>query len=136
MRTWGLWRPLLVGAMVATVVVAVLLNSVASGASEWKCRGETLTAMGTTGTDAKQLNGGRLRDVVHLLPGDDWTATGRGKDVICGGRGDDFLQAGRGGDWLQGGRGHNVIKCGRGIDVAVINEGDNFYNCETVLLRN
>jgi len=132
----GFWRPVLGRVMVAAAVVAVLFNSVAFAASAPKCRGETLTAMGTTGSDVKRLRGGRVRDVVHLLPGDDWTATGRGKDVICGGRGDDFLQAGRGGDWIEGGRGHNVIKCGRGNDVAVINEGDRFHNCETVLLKN
>jgi Ca2+-binding RTX toxin-like protein len=136
MRTWDLWRPLLVGGMVAAMVVAVLFNSIASAAPAPKCRGETLTAMGTTGSDVKQLSGGRARDVVHLLPGDDWTATGSGKDVICGGRGDDILRAGRGRDWIEGGRGHNVIRCGRRNDVAVINEGDRFHNCETVLLRN
>ena len=122
--------------MVAAGVVSVLLNPVASAASASRCRGETLTAIGTTGSDVKQLSGGRLRDVVHLLPGDDRTATGPGKDVICGGRGDDFIQAGRGRDWIQGGRGHNTIRCGRGNDVAVINEGDRYHNCETVLLRN
>ena len=122
--------------MVAAVAASVLLSSVASAASAPRCRGETLTARGTTGSDVKQLSGGHLRDVVHMLPGDDRTATGSGKDVICGGRGDDFLQAGRGRDWIQGGGGHNVIRCGRGDDVAVINEGDRYHNCETVLLRN
>ena len=100
----GFWRPVLVGAMVAAVVVAVLLNSLAFAASAPKCRGETLTAMGTKGSDVKQLSGGRVRDVVHLLPGDDRTATGSGKDVICGGRGDDFLRGGRDRDWIEGGR--------------------------------
>ena len=127
--------------MVAAIVVAVLfssvlLNSVASATLERKCRGETLTARGTRGSDDKQLSDGRARDIVHLLPGADWTATGPGKDVICGGGGDDVLQAGRNRDWIEGGRGHNVIRCGRGIDVAVVNHGDRFHNCETVLLRN
>ena len=91
----GFWRQALVGAMGAAVAASLLLSSLATAASAPRCRGETLTAMGTTGSDVKQLSGGHLRDAVHMLPGDDRTATGSGKDVICGGRGDDFLQAGR-----------------------------------------
>ena len=75
-----------------------------------KCKGRSLTIVGTQGKD--RIKGTKGRDVISALGGNDRVRGGRGKDVICGGRGNDRLRGGVDKDRLVGQNGKDRLNGG------------------------
>ena len=72
-----------------------------AGAQAPKCKGRTVTILGTE--DADVIRGSNQRDVILALGGDDRIDGRGGNDVICGGAGRDLIKGGPGHDKLFGG---------------------------------
>jgi X-Pro dipeptidyl-peptidase len=79
-------------------------------ASFKKCKGRSLTIVGSEGKD--RIKGTKGRDVISALGGNDRVRGGKGKDVICGGKGRDRLAGGRDRDVLAGQQGKDHLNGG------------------------
>ena len=97
-----------------------------------QCFGLNATIVGTS--DADELNGTGLADVIALKGGHDTSNGKRGNDRMCGGagrdeldgnRGKDRLKGGKGADILQGGRGNDTLIGGPGVDLCIGGPGKN-----------
>ncbi|GBG02251.1 hypothetical protein AZSI13_15780, partial [Azospira sp. I13] len=75
----------------------------------------------TTSKD-NTLNGGKERDVLDLLDGNDTGNGNAGDDVLLGRGGDDKLYGGKGNDMLDGGSGNNILDGGVGNDTYVLDD--------------
>ncbi len=74
-----------------------------------RCRGEVATIVGTD--TGERLSGGRGKDVIAALGGNDRIDGKSGNDTICGGPGNDGIKAGAGKNRIDGGAGRD--NCGK-----------------------
>ncbi|NBZ87627.1 calcium-binding protein [Stagnihabitans tardus] len=97
--------------------------------------GGTVTNLGTIlgsvflGGGANRFDGaqGVVTGVLDGQQGDDWLATGAGRDHIIGGVGNDTISSGADADTVSGGAGNDVIAGGTGNDRLVGDEGNDSF---------
>jgi Ca2+-binding RTX toxin-like protein len=98
------------------------LNITARFEADLKCKGESLTIIGTDGPD--DIVGTANRDVIAALGGGDRVKALGGKDIVCGAKGKDKLKGGAGKDKLKGAKGRDRLNGGGGKDKCAGGKGD------------
>ncbi len=125
----GLTRPTGAECDIGAYEVGDLTEVLGTDLSQFRCRKQDPTILGTPGNDT--LVGTSGADVIQGREGVDMIRGLGGKDIICGGRGNDTMKGNGGGDILKGLRGTDLYKGGPGHDLCIPGPGDDVYrSCE------